>query len=385
VEPGRERARASALTPPASTLATVLTVVIAPDSFKGTLSALEAAEAIADGWRAVRPDDELVLVPQADGGEGTLDAIEAAVPGSVRRTAGAVTGPDGRPTPAGWLELPDGTAVVELAQSSGLPLQRTPDALRATTRGLGEVIRAALDAGATSLVIALGGSASTDGGAGALSALGLVLLDEQGELVPDGGAALAGIVDVRFDELLPPPAGGVVLLTDVTAPLLGPAGAAAVFGPQKGASPAQVERLEAALAHFADLLGGARDEPGSGAAGGTGYGFATVWGASIVPGADRLAELSGLRAAVARADVLLTGEGRFDDQSRSGKVVGHLLALAAQDGVVAGVIAGQVADGTGVWTASLADLAGSVDGAIAAPAVWLRAAGSQAARELSPR
>ncbi|CAN5303842.1 glycerate kinase [soil metagenome] len=361
----------------------MLTVVIAPDSFKGSLSAREVAEAIAEGWLSARPDDRLVLVPQADGGEGTLDAVEASVSGSVRRSAGEVTGPDGRPTSGEWLELPDGTAVVELAQPSGLPLMREPDALGATTRGLGQVIRAALDAGATSLVIGLGGSASTDGAAGALSALGLVLLDEQGEPVPEGGRGLADIVDVQRGGLVPPPAGGVTLLTDVTAPLLGPTGAAAVFGPQKGATPADVARLDAALAHFAELLGGEPDAPGSGAAGGAGYGFAAVWGATIVPGADRLAELSGLREAIASADVVLSGEGRFDEQSLTGKVVGRVLALA--EGRATGVIAGQVTAETGGWAASLTDLAGSVDAAIAQPQRWLREAGARAARELSPR
>lgn len=356
------------------------TVVIAPDSFKGSLSAREVAEAIAAGWRAVRPGDELVLVPQADGGEGTLDAVEASVPGAVRCSAGSVTGPDGRPTPGEWLQLPDGTAVVELAQPSGLPLMRELDAFGATTRGLGQVIRAALEAGATSLVIGLGGSASTDAAAGALAELGLVLLDEQGELVADGGRGLADVVDVHRDALIPPPAGGVTLLTDVTAPLLGPAGAAAVFGPQKGATPAQVAQLDAALAHLAELLGGDPDAAGSGAAGGAGYGFATVWGATIVSGADRLAELSGLRAAIDRADVVLTGEGRFDEQSLTGKVVGSILALGAT-----GVIAGQVTAPTGVWTASLTDLAGSAEASMADPARWLRVAGANAARDLSPR
>ncbi len=356
------------------------TVVIAPDSFKGSLSAREVAEAIAAGWRAVRPGDELVLVPQADGGEGTLDAVEASVPGAVRCSAGSVTGPDGRPTPGEWLQLPDGTAVVELAQPSGLPLMRELDALGATTRGLGQVIRAALEAGATSLVIGLGGSASTDAAAGALAELGLVLLDEQGELVADGGRGLADVVDVHRDALIPPPAGGVTLLTDVTAPLLGPSGAAAVFGPQKGATPAQVAQLDAALAHLAEMLGGDPDAAGSGAAGGAGYGFATVWGATIVSGADRLAELSGLRAAIDRADVVLTGEGRFDEQSLTGKVVGSILALGAT-----GVIAGQVTAPTGVWTASLTDLAGSAEASMADPARWLRVAGANAARDLSPR
>jgi len=361
----------------------VFTVVVAPDSFKGSLSALEVAEALAEGWRSVRPADELLLMPQADGGEGTIDAIEASVPGAVRRAAGQVTGPDGRRTPGRWLELPDGTAVVELAQSSGLPLMRTLDPLRATTRGLGEVIRAALDEGATSIVIGLGGSASTDGGAGALSALGLLLIDEQGELITDGGAELTNIVDVKFGDLRPAPPGGVTLLTDVTSPLLGPTGAAAVFGPQKGATPEQVEQLESALSHFADLLGGDPALPGSGAAGGTGYGFSAAWGATIISGADRLAELSGVRETIARADVLLTGEGRFDDQSLTGKVVGQLLGLARKQGVRTAVVAGQVAIETEVWTASLVDLAGSVEAAMADTADWLRVAGARAARSMT--
>lgn len=359
------------------------TVVIAPDSFKGSLSALEVAHAIAEGWRTVRPDDELVLVPQADGGEGTLDAVEASVPGAVRRSAGFVSGPDGRPTPGEWLELPDGTAVVELAQASGLPLMAELDALGATTRGLGQVIRAALEAGAARLVVGLGGSASTDGAAGALTELGLVLLDEQGELIPEGGRGLADIIDVHREGLLPAPAGGVTLLTDVTAPLLGPTGAAAVFGPQKGSTPEQVAGLDIALAHFAGMLGGDPTAPGTGAAGGAGYGFSAVWGATIVPGADRVAELSGLADAVARADVLISGEGRFDDQSLTGKVVGRVLALGPD--ITTGVIAGQVTAPTGGWSVSLTELAGSVEAAMADPATWLRAAGAKAASELKPQ
>lgn len=359
------------------------TVVIAPDSFKGSLSAREVAEAIAEGWRRIRPDDRLVLIPQADGGEGTLDAVEAAVPGAIRRDAGPVTGPDGRPTPGVWLELPGGVAVVELAQASGLPLMSELDATGATSRGLGEVIRSALDAGARSLVIGLGGSASTDAAAGALSALGLALIDEQGELIADGGLALADIVAIDRGALRPAPPGGVILLSDVTAPLLGPTGAAAVFGPQKGASPEQVAELDAALTRFARLFGGDPAAPGAGAAGGAGYGFATAWGARLVSGADHLAELSGLNAAIAGADLLITGEGRFDDQSLTGKVVGQLLTTAEAAGVRAAVIAGQVTARTEVWTASLTELAGSVDAAIADPATWLREAGERAARELA--
>ncbi len=357
-----------------------LTVVIAPDSFKGSLSAREAADAIADGWRSVRPDDELVLLPQADGGEGTLDAIESAIPGAHRRTAGMVTGPDGHPTPGAWLQLPDGTAVTELAQCSGLPLMRTLDALGATTRGLGEVIRAALAGGATSIVVGLGGSASTDGGAGALAALGLRLTDEQDEPVRDGGGFLHDIVRVDHTDLVSPPPGGVTLLTDVTAPLLGPSGAAAVFGPQKGATPGDVATLDAGLGHLSRLLGGEPHTPGSGAAGGAGYGFAAAWGAHIEPGADYLATLSGLTNVLTRADWLVTGEGRFDDQSLGGKVVGHLIALAGRERTA--VIAGQVTSAADVWTASLTDLAGSAEAAMASPAAWLREAGRRAATEL---
>lgn len=355
-------------------------VVIAPDSFKGSLSAHDVAAAIAAGWREVREKDEIVLAPQADGGEGTVDAVAAVIAGAVVRDAGMVTGPDGRPTPGSWLQLPDGTAVVELAQPSGLPLMAELDALGATTRGLGEVIAAALADGATSLVIGLGGSASTDAAMGALSALGLRLTDEQGELIADGGAALAHAVAADISTLMPPPTGGVALLSDVTAPLTGPTGAAAVFGPQKGATPAQVEQLDAALAHIAELLGGDPAQPGAGAAGGAGYGFATVWGAQLHSGADHLAELANLDGILAGADVVLSGEGRFDDQSLTGKVVGQLLIRADAHGARTGVIAGQVTATTDAWTSSLTDLAGSVDAAIADTAVWLRAAGASAAR-----
>jgi glycerate kinase len=356
------------------------TVILAPDSFKGSLPAHQVAEAIAAGWRDVHPDDDLVLLPQADGGEGTLDAIASAVPGAVLRDAGPVTGPDGRPTPGAWLQLPDGGAVVELAQCSGLPLMAALDPLGATTRGLGEVIAAALDAGATALTVGLGGSASTDVAAGALAALGLRLLDADGRALPDGGAALARLHAIDTTALRTPPP--VTLLTDVTAPLLGAHGAAAVFGPQKGADPQQVAELDAALTHAATILGGDPDAAGAGAAGGAGYGFAAVWGASIVPGADRIAELTGLPVALETADVLLTGEGRFDVQSLGGKVVGRLLQRADRAGVIAGVIAGQVELTDGPWTASLTGLAGSVDAAIADPARWLRQAGAAAATAL---
>lgn len=375
-----------------------LRVVIAPDSFKGSFDASAAAEAIGSGWRARRPEDELILLPQADGGEGTLDAIATAVPGSLLRDAGPVTGPDGRPTEGHWLELPDGTAVVELAQMAGLPLMDALDPMGATTRGLGEVIAAALDAGASALVIGLGGSASTDGGAGALRALGLELLDADGAPVPDGGGGLARVVSIDASRLRTPPPGGVRLLSDVTAPLLGSTGAAAVFGPQKGASPEQVAQLDAALARYAALLqlalgvdGGASPwagAEGAGAAGGTGYGFLAAWGAGIETGSAAIARLTGFAAAAASADVVITGEGRFDATSSTGKVVGNALALADVGDARAAVIAGMLdADpvtpaGRRVWSASLSDLAGSPDAAMDDPGRWLFAAGVEAARAL---
>ncbi|HEU4808171.1 MAG TPA: glycerate kinase [Homoserinimonas sp.] len=360
-----------------------LSVVIAPDSFKGSLRAADTTAALAAGWRELRPGDDLQLLPQADGGEGTLDAIGAAVPTAVRHHISRVTGPDGRPTDASWLELPDGVAVVELAESSGLPLMATPHALGATTRGLGEVIRSAFDAGATSLVVALGGSASTDGGAGALQALGLQLLQEGGAEVPPGGGGLALLRVVDRRQLMAPPSGGVTLLTDVTAPLLGSAGAAQVFGPQKGATPEDVRQLESALTRFSGLLGGDTGQPGSGAAGGTAYGFATAWGATVEPGADWIANVTGLPSAIGSADVVITGEGRFDSTSLTGKVVGNVIQLAggSRVGVVAGVVS--IEPPGGVWAVSLTELAGSADAAMAEPERWLHEAGRVAAKNFA--
>ncbi|WP_291379325.1 glycerate kinase [Demequina sp.] len=357
-------------------------VVIAPDSFKGSVPADVAARAIAAGWLEIRPGDELILLPQADGGEGTLDMIEACVAGARRHGTFPVDGPDGRPARGEWLMLPDGTAVVELAQMCGLPLMALPDPLGASTRGLGQTIGAALDDGASRLVIAIGGSASTDGGAGALTALGLRANDAAGSPLPPGGAALAGLHECDRSGLRPPPSGGVTVLTDVTAPLLGPAGAAAVFGPQKGASAADVRVLEDALARYAQLLGGDADAPGAGAAGGTAFGFATVWGARVEPGAAYIQRLTGLAAAVADADVVITGEGQYDAQSLGGKTVGEVLRLASQAGTRAAVIAGRLSDPAPVWAASLVELAGSEADALGRPERWLGVAGATAATEL---
>ncbi|WP_138759880.1 glycerate kinase [Modestobacter altitudinis] len=363
-------------------------VVVAPDSFKGTLGAAAAAEALAAGWRAERPDDEVLTLPLADGGEGTLEALGHDVDDSCWRSA-AVSGPDGRPVRAAWLLLPDGTAVVEMARAAGLPLLERPDPLGATTRGLGELLAAVVAApGVHRVLLTLGGSATTDGGTGALSALGARFLDVDGAELPPGGGALARLDRVDLSGLTPPPAGGVQCLVDVTAPLLGPLGAAGQFGPQKGAAPDQVAALDAALARLADRLGGERDAPGAGAAGGTAYGFAACWEAQFVSGAQAVAAAAGLDEALAGAALVVTGEGQFDAQSLRGKVVGDLVDRAGRAGVPVAVVAGRVAieeDGSlPVQQAlSLTELAGSVDGAMTDPVRWLSVAGSRLAREQS--
>ncbi|WP_036332535.1 glycerate kinase family protein [Modestobacter caceresii] len=361
-------------------------VVIAPDSFKGTLGAAAAAEALAAGWRRVRPDDELVAVPLADGGEGTLEALGHDLPAACWRSA-PVTGPDGRPVDAAWLLLPDGTAVVEMARAAGLPLLEQPDPLGATTRGLGQLLAAVLaDPAVHRVMLTLGGSATTDGGTGALAALGARFLDADGAPLPPGGGALSRLARVDLAGLVPPPAGGVQCLVDVTAPLLGPLGAAGQFGPQKGADPTQVSELDAALARLADLLGGDREAPGAGAAGGTAYGFAACWGAEFVSGAQAVAAAAGLDEALRGAALVVTGEGQFDAQSLRGKVVGDLVERARGAAVPVAVVAGRVvaADELPVARAlSLTELAGSVEGAMADPAHWLAAAGERLARERS--
>lgn len=364
-----------------------LTVVVAPDSYKGTIGAGDAAQALAAGWRTVRPHDRLELRPMADGGEGTIEVLLAAHPAATRERS-VVTGPDGRPVAAEWLLLPDGTAVVELARSSGLPLMAELDALGATTTGLGELLReASARAGVERLLVALGGSASTDGGAGALVALGAVLLDGAGTALPPGGEALSRLERIVLDGLAAPPAGGVICLVDVTAPLLGPRGAAPVFGPQKGATEEQVVRLEAGLGRWARMLGGDPDRPGTGAAGGTAYGLVAGWGAGLRGGASSLADAIGLAETIGQADLVVTGEGRFDAQSLGGKVVGHVLELARGHGRAVAVVAGSASvEGAPVAiTVELAELAGSTASAIREPATWLRAAGAAGASRLTSR
>ncbi|WP_022882785.1 glycerate kinase [Gryllotalpicola ginsengisoli] len=365
-------------------------IVVAPDSFKGTLSARAAAEAIRDGWLSRRPDDELILAPVADGGEGTLDAFAAAVPAARRQPLMAV-GPTGAPVRADWLLLPPGpdtpggTGVVELAATSGLILVDGP--LRpfdAHTFGLGQAIASAVTLGVTRLLIAVGGSASTDAGAGALTAMGARFTDGRGVPVPLGNSGLGRVERLDLSGVVPLPPGGAVVLTDVDNPLLGPRGAAAVFGPQKGASTdAAVRALEANLAHLVQAVpGGAElaERPGAGAAGGTVFGL-TLWGASVAPGAVAVADALRLPELIADADLVVTGEGKYDGQSAGGKAPAHVAALAAEAGVPVALAAGAVEASVERFAAvaSLSELAGSGQAALAEPAHWAREAGAHLA------
>ena len=362
-----------------------LAVVVAPDSFKGSAGAAAVAAALARGWRSARPDDVLTELPLADGGEGTLDALEAALPGCVRHHL-EVPRPDGRPVGASWIVLPDGTAVAELASASGLGLLSEPLPYDAHTRGLGRVLAAALDAGATRLVVGLGGSASTDGGAGVLVELGARLLDSLGEPVRDGAHGLVEAARIDLTGLRPLPEGGVVAWTDVTAPLFGATGAAAVFGPQKGAGPDDVLALDRSLRAFADLVDVDPGTPGAGAAGGTGFGL-LVWGASLVSGAAAVSEAVGLDRLVAGADLVVTGEGRFDAQTAGGKLVSWVASSARAHEVPVALVAGQVQAGTEgfVDVVSTSDLAGGAAASQAEPERWLEAAGARLAEQAGRR
>lgn len=359
-----------------------LRVVVAPDSFKGSADASVVAAALAGGWRRARPGDEVVEVPMADGGEGTLDAVLAAENATERTES--VRLPDGRAHLARWALVGD-RAVVELAECCGLPLVGSSDPLGADTEALGAVLCAALDAGAAELTLAVGGSASTDGGSGALRALGLRIVDRVGADVASGGAGLLEAARVDRRGLRAPPVRGVTVLCDVTAPLLGPRGAARVFGPQKGASPAVVADLERGLARWHALLDGDADLAGAGAAGGTAYGLATAWGAVLRPGAAAVAGLVGLDQAVSGADVVITGEGRWDVQSASGKATGHVLGMAEDVGARGVVVAGELAAGLppGARGWSLVDEAGGAGAAQRDAPRWLEVVGARAALELA--
>ncbi|MFC8291912.1 glycerate kinase [Streptomyces sp. NPDC057242] len=329
--------------------ATVARVLVAADKFKGSLTAVEVAERVAAGLRRVVPDLEVETLPVADGGDGT---VAAAVAAGFERHEVAVTGPVGEPVTAAFA-LRGTTAVVEMAEASGLQL--LPDGvfapLTATTYGSGELLRAALDAGATTVVFGVGGSATTDGGAGMLAALGARLLDADGEPVGPGGAALADLATADLTGLDPRFASvDLILASDVDNPLTGPKGAPAVYGPQKGATPDDVRTLDAALAHFATVLekaigpkaAEAALAPGAGGAGGIGYG-ALVLGASFRPGIELMLEVLGFAPALERATLVVTGEGSLDEQTLHGKAPAGVAAAARAAGKEVVAVCGRLA------------------------------------------
>ncbi|GAA1324679.1 glycerate kinase [Leucobacter albus] len=371
-------------------------VVIAPDKFKGSLQAEEVCAAVAAGIRSVTPDVDIVHVPMADGGEGTLDAAVAS--GFARHTA-TVSGPLGAQVGADF-GVRGTEAVVEMATASGLALVSRPerDALAASSYGTGECIRAALDLGVTRITLAIGGSASTDGGAGLLEALGARLLDADGAALGRGGGPLTELETFDLSGLDPRLARTeFVLASDVEHALLGPEGAAAVFGPQKGASPAQVATLERGLARLSEVLdralagaGAVAAEPGSGAAGGVGYAAIAVLGAERRPGVEVVAGLTGLADKLAGADLVITGEGSFDEQSLGGKTpwgVARAAVSAGCDEIIA--VCGRSTLAPEQWRAAgftacctVAERAASTDESIRDAARYLTQIGSDLAARL---
>ena len=326
-------------------------IVIAPDSYKGSVSALGVAQAMDRGIRRVFPDAEINLAPIADGGEGTVEALVTATGGEFCQTV--VTGPLGEPVTAQWGILGDGvTAVIEMAAASGLPLVPPDrrDPRLTTTYGTGELMRAALDRGLLRLIIGIGGSATNDGGTGLLSALGAVLLDANQKVLPAGGLALSHLSKIdltHFDSRIQHTR--FLLAADVTNPLCGPNGASHIFGPQKGASAAQVQLLDAALAHFADVTAqlldfDKRDEAGSGAAGGLGFAAKSYLNADFKAGVKVVAELNQLEHKISNADWVMTGEGKFDQQTLSGKTVFGVSQIAKAHNVPVIVIAGTLGE-----------------------------------------
>ncbi|WP_118185398.1 glycerate kinase [Paraburkholderia phosphatilytica] len=323
-------------------------IVIAPDSFKESLTAAETARQIEAGFREIFADADYRRMPIADGGEGTVDALLDALGGERRHAK--VGDPLGRPVDAVYGLAADGTAVIEMAAASGLHLvtgaERNP--LVTSSRGTGELILAALDAGARRFIVGIGGSATNDGGAGMLQALGAQLLDARGLVLGQGGAALARLaridasgLDARLKSC------SFEVACDVDNPLVGPAGASAIFGPQKGATPAMIEQLDAALAHYAavmarDLCSDVATTPGAGAAGGMGAALLAVLNARLRPGIEIVTEAAKLGDAIRGASFVITGEGCIDGQTIRGKAPIGVAKLAREHGVPVIALGGAV-------------------------------------------
>lgn len=340
-------------------------VVVAPDKFKGSLSAVEAARAMAEGIKDAEPAAVVVLCPMADGGEGTVEAVAAATGAQVREEEVSGPLPDQR-AKARWALLPEGapgtsllregkTAVIEMAQTSGLWLvpPDKQDPLITTTLGTGQLIKSALDAGCSQVIVGIGGSATVDGGTGMASALGYRFLDGEGRELPPGGGSLERIVSIdSSDRDLRLSGTEVLVACDVDNPLVGDDGAAAVYGPQKGATPEQVAALERGLRRLGEMI---EDQlgvevlelSGAGAAGGLGAGLVAFCGARITSGVELVAEITGLRDKIEGADLVLTGEGSFDAQTTRGKAPAGVARIAGRMGVPAAVVAGRLVGDAG--------------------------------------
>lgn len=372
-------------------------IVIAPDSFKGSLSAAEVAGAIAERIRYVSPEWQTVEVPIADGGEGTVQAVLAALPG--RRVSATVKSPLLTDVSADFATLDSGTtAIIEMAQASGLTLvpedQRNP--LLTTTYGTGQLVRRAIEKGCRKVFIGIGGSATVDGGAGMAAALGVKLLDREGKEIPLGGGGLSLLRKIDLSARIDISGVEIAALSDVTNPLLGENGAARVFAPQKGASSEMVELLERNLAWLAEVMKRdigipVADIAGAGAAGGLGAGIVAFLDGRILPGIDTIMDLVGLREKIRGADLLITGEGKFDLQSARGKAPLGVAEVASELGVPAIAICGSLGQGAReaakdhfLAVLSLAEIAGSQKKAMLRPQELLREAVARFLRDYPP-
>lgn len=345
-------------------------ILIAPDSFKGSATSVQVATALAEGWLRSRPHDEIEIAPFADGGEGTLDCIESVSAQSLRIPI-RVQGATGIEHESSWLLVDSDIAVIEMATLCGITTVDKLDPLGAHSFGLGQAIKAALeDQRVNQILIAVGGSASTDGGIGALIALGFKALNSNGQEIALGGGDLYRLARIEKPENLTKPSRGIKVLVDVQSPLSGPDGAAPVFGPQKGADTAQVVQLAQGLTHLLEILD-INDQPGFGAAGGVSCGLAVLLDARIVSGVESIADLIGLEEKIEQADCIVTGEGSFDEQSYRGKAVGYLLEIAEAKKrpvmIACGVNKNEKSDSI----VSLVELAPTVESAISDSQSWL--------------
>ena len=353
-------------------------ILIAPDSFKGSATSTQVAEAVKQGWLALRSYDEVTCVPFADGGEGTLDCVES-VSSVSERIAITVQGATGINHQSSWLLVNSDTAVIEMATLCGITTVEKLDPLGAHSFGLGQAIRAAsADSRVREILVAVGGSASTDGGTGALQALGFTFLDSQGKSVGLGGEHLQEIAEIVAPIDLVVPERGIKVLVDVRSPLIGENGAAHIFAPQKGANAQEISLLDACLTHLLQLTGHT-DRSGYGAAGGVSFGLSALLGAEIVSGVETIAELIGLDKKIAGSDYVISGEGSFDSQSFSGKAVGYIVSRTKHHGVRTAIACGVSKNDVTYPVVALVDLAPSTESAIADSQQWLFEAGKKLA------